>query len=132
MGKKIPGKVLRFMVLEACEEGPTYGYEIVSRIEEITDGHWSPSYGTIYPLIQRLEEEGLVKSLTDEEAEKEGLETGDRKYFTITEKGRKKLEEASREKKEKFGDLIKGYLKVYEHVHGQNDLEEFLDEVKNK
>ena len=126
MGKKIPGKVLRFMVLEACEEGPTYGYEIVSRIEDITDGYWSPSYGTIYPLIRRLEEEGLVRSLSDEEAEKEGLETGDRKYFTITDKGREKLEEASKEKKEKFEDLIKGYLKVYEHVHGQSNLEEFL------
>lgn len=126
MGKKIPGKVLRFMVLEACDEGPTYGYEAVSRIENITDGHWSPSYGTIYPLIQRLEEEGLVRSLTDQEAEKEGLETGDRKYFAITEEGREKLEEASKEKKSKFEDLIKGYLKVYEHVHGQNDLEEFL------
>ena len=126
MGKKIPGKVLRFMVLEACEEGPTYGYEIVSRIEDITDGYWSPSYGTIYPLIQRLEEEGLISSLSDEESEKEGLETGDRKYFAISDEGREKLEQASKEKKEKFEDLIKGYLKVYEHVHGQNDLEEFL------
>ena len=128
MGKKIPGKVLRFMVLEACEEGPTYGYEIVSRIEEITEGHWSPSYGTIYPLIQRLEEDDLVTSLSDKEAEEEGLETGDRKYFTITEKGQEKLKEASKEKKEKFEDLIKGYLKVYEHVHGQSDLEEFLED----
>lgn len=126
MGKKIPGKVLKFLVLEACAKGPTYGYEIVSRIEDITEGYWSPSYGTIYPLIQRLEEDNLVISLSDEEAEEEGLETGDRKYFTITEKGQEKLEEASKEKKEKFEDLIKGYLKVYEHVHGQSDLEEFM------
>ena len=114
------------MVLEACEKGPTYGYEIVSRIEEITEGYWSPSYGTIYPLIQRLEEEGLVKSLSDEEAEEKGLEIGDRKYFMITDEGSMRLEEASKEKKGKFEDLIKGYLKVYEHVHGQSDLEEFL------
>lgn len=126
MGKKIPGRVLKYLVLEACEKGPTYGYEIVSRIEDITDGYWSPSYGTIYPLIQRLEEEGLVRSLSDEEAENEGLETGDRKYFAITDQGSQKLEEASKEKKGKFEDLIKGYLKVYEHVHGQSDLEEFL------
>ncbi len=126
MGKKIPGKVLEFLVLEACEEGPTYGYEVVSRIEDITDGHWTPSYGTIYPLMQRLEEKGLIESLADEEAEEQGLETGDRKYFAITDDGREKLEGASKEKKGKFEDLIKGYLKVYEHVHGQSDLEEFL------
>lgn len=128
MGKKIPGKILKFLVLEACEEGPTYGYEIVSRIEDITDGSWSLSYGTIYPLIRRLEEEGLVRSLSDEEAEEKDLETGDRKYFTITDKGSEKLEEVSRDKKEKFEDLIRGYLKVYEYVHGQSDLEEFLSD----
>lgn len=128
MGKKIPGKVLEFLVLEACEEGPTYGYEVVSRIEDITEGHWTPSYGTIYPLMQRLEDKGLIESLADKEAEEEGLETGDRKYFAITDDGREKLEEASKEKKEKFEDLIKGYLKVYEHVHGQSDLEQFLED----
>lgn len=128
MGKKIPGKVLEFLVLEACEEGPTYGYEVVSRIEDITGGHWTPSYGTIYPLMQRLEDKGLIESLADKEAEEEGLETGDRKYFAITDDGREKLEEASKEKKEKFEDLIKGYLKVYEHVHGQSDLEQFLED----
>lgn len=129
MGRKLPGKVLKFLVLEACEQGPTYGYEIVSRIEEITDGNWSPSYGTIYPLIQRLEENDLVKSLSDEEAEKGGLETGDRKYFTITDEGKEKIQESSDEKRKKFEELIKGYLKVYEHVHDREKLEEFLEEV---
>lgn len=128
MGKKIPGKVLKFLVLESCKE-PTYGYKIVSRIEDITDGYWSPSYGTIYPLIQRLEEDGLVRSLSDEEAEEEGLETGDRKYFVITDEGRETLEEASSEKKDKFKDLILGYLKVYEHVHGREDLDNFLEDL---
>ncbi|PSH02136.1 MAG: hypothetical protein BRC26_02095 [Nanohaloarchaea archaeon QH_8_44_6] len=128
MGKKIPGKVLEFLVLQACDEGPTYGYEVVSRIEEITDGNWSPSYGTIYPLIQRLEEQGLVKSLSDEEADREGLETGDRNYYTITSEGVEKLDDISREKKEKFEDLVAGYLKVYEHVHGEKELGEFLDD----
>lgn len=129
MGKKIPSKVLKYLVLEACEKGPTYGYEIVSRIEEITDNYWSPSYGTIYPLIQRLEEDGLVKSLDDEEVEEKGLEAGDRKYFEITSEGRRKFEDVSDEKKDRFENLILGYLKVYEHVHGKDDLEEFLESI---
>lgn len=128
MGKKIPGKVLEFLVLEACEEGPTYGYEVVSRIEDITDGHWTPSYGTIYPLMQRLDDKGLIESLTDEKAQAQGLEIGDRKYFAITDEGKSKLEEASKEKKEKFESLIEGYLKVYEHVHGRSALDEFLED----
>ena len=132
MGKKIPGKVLEFLVLEACEEGPTYGYKVVSRIEDITDGHWTPSYGTIYPLMQRLEDKGLIESLTDEKAEKQGLETGDRKYFAITDEGKSKLDEASNEKKEKFEGLIKGYLKVYEHVHGKSATENLLKEYRDE
>ncbi len=131
MGKKIPGDVLKYLVMEACMEGPTYGYEIVSRIEDITDDCWSPSYGTIYPLIQRLADEGLVRSLSDEEAEEKGLETGERKYFDITEEGEEKLAEVSREKRESFEDLIKGYLKVYEHVHGEEATENFLEEFQD-
>lgn len=131
MGKKIPGDVLKYLVMEACKEGPTYGYEIVSRIEDITDDCWSPSYGTIYPLIQRLEDEGLVKSLSDDEAEGKGLETGERKYFDITSEGRDKFSEVSEEKRDSFEDLIHGYLKVYEHVHGEEATEEFLENFKN-
>lgn len=130
MGMKIPGEVLKYLVLEACEQGPTYGYEIVSRIEDITDGNWSPSYGTIYPLIQRLEENELIRSLSDKEAEKKDLETGDRKYFTITAEGSKILEEVGEDERERFEELILGYLKVYEHVNGSSELDNFLESYK--
>lgn len=130
MGMKIPGEVLKYLVLEACEQGPTYGYEIVSRIEDITDGNWSPSYGTIYPLIQRLEENELIRSLSDKEAEKKDLETGDRKYFTITAEGSKILEEVGEDERERFEELILGYLKVYEHVNGSSELDNFLEPYK--
>lgn len=127
---KIPGEVLKYLVLEACEQGPTYGYEIVSRIEDITDGNWSPSYGTIYPLIQRLEQDELIRSLSDKEAVKKDLETGDRKYFTITAEGSKILEEVGEEERERFEELIIGYLKVYEHVNGSSELDNFLESYK--
>jgi len=126
MGKKIPGEVLKYLVLESCKESPSYGYEIVSRIEDITDENWSPSYGTIYPLIQRLEQDSLIKPLSNEEAKKEDLETGDRKYFAITKEGSKTLEEVGQEERKEFERLIVGYLKVYEHVNGSDDLDRFL------
>lgn len=128
MGKKIPGEVLKYLVLESCEDGPTYGYEIVTRIEDITDGNWSPSYGTIYPLIQRLEEEELVTALDDLEAEEKGLETGERNYYTLTDKGLRRLDVSEEERKD-FKNLIKGYLKVYEHLRGEEKLQEFLKDI---
>ncbi|MFB6115186.1 MAG: PadR family transcriptional regulator, partial [Candidatus Nanohalobium sp.] len=91
MGKKLPSDILRYMVLKIFEESPSYGYEVVSKIEEITEGNWSPSYGTIYPLMQRLEDEGLLRELSDEELDEKGLEDGDRKYFELTEEGEEEL-----------------------------------------
>jgi len=130
MGKKLPSEILRYLVIDIFREGPSYGYEVVSKIEDVTDGHWSPSYGTIYPLIQRLEEKGLLKSLSEKEAEKRGLGDGDRKYFELTEKG---LDEAIDVEKdgprEAFSDLILGYLKIYRKKYGEDSLEDLLDEV---
>ncbi len=129
MGKKIPSDILRFMVLKSFEQSPSYGYEVVSHIEEVTDGYWSPSYGTIYPLIQRLEDNGLLKPLTSEEAEERGLDEGERKYFEITDEGRDEISPDADEEdmREHFEDLILGYLKIYKNKYGEKDTEELLE-----
>lgn len=131
MGKKIPSNILRYMVLKIFDEGPSYGYEVVSCVEDITDEYWSPSYGTIYPLIQRLEDEGLLKSVSPEEAEEKGLENGDRKYFEITEEGREEIfpEEDEDQMRENFEELILGYLKIYQNKYGEEALEEMISRL---
>lgn len=130
MGKKLPSDILKYMVLDIFTEGPSYGYEVVSRIEDITDGYWSPSYGTIYPLIQRLKEEGLLKELTDEEVDERGLDNGDRKYFELTEEGEDEFcyDEGEDVHREKFRDLIMGYLKIYRNKYGEGSMDDFSDE----
>lgn len=132
MGKKLPSHVLKYLVLEGFQEGPSYGYEIVSRIEEATDGYWSPSYGTIYPLIQRLEKKGLLKPISYEEAENRNLDNGDRKYFEITDEGRKEItpEGNGDEHKQGFRDLIIGYMKIYENKYGKEALEELIEDTR--
>lgn len=118
------------MVLKIFQEGPSYGYEVVSMIEEITDEYWSPSYGTIYPLIQRLEKEGLLTSLTTEEAKSKGLENSDRKYFELTSEGEEEIspKKDEEEHKKSFENLILGYLKIYEDKYGEEELERLLDD----
>jgi DNA-binding PadR family transcriptional regulator len=64
-------------------ERPMHGYEMMQELEGRTGGAWRPSAGSIYPTLQQLEDEGLVRS----------EEIGDRRRYTLTDAGR---EEAGR------------------------------------
>ena len=69
---------IRTAVLAALEESPAHGYEIIQRFEEKTAGAWRPSAGSIYPTLQLLEDEGLVRS-----TEQDG-----KKVYELTDEGR--------------------------------------------
>ena len=134
MSMKLPSEVLRYQVLFICREQPSYGYEVVSSIEEYSEGYWKPSSGTVYPLIDRLKEEGLLRELDQNEVEKRGLEGEDRKYFAITNKGEEEIQEVLDnldDHKEHFENLILGYLNIYAKIFGENNLEQLIDEVEN-
>ena len=51
---------LRLYILALLETGPKYGYELIKALNERFGGTYSPSAGTIYPRLGKLEEEGLV------------------------------------------------------------------------
>lgn len=74
---------VRAAVLALLAEEPKHGYEMIKEIEERSDGLWKPSAGSIYPTLQLLEDEGLIV----------GEETGGKRRFTLTEEGRKAVEE---------------------------------------
>jgi DNA-binding PadR family transcriptional regulator len=69
---------VRFLLLAALLAGPAHGYELIRRLEEESGGRWRPSPGSVYPSLQLLEEEGLVRS-TDEDG---------RKVYDLTGAGR--------------------------------------------
>lgn len=72
---------LRPLVLALLEERPLYGYEIVQRAKRRAKLRWEE--GTLYPLLHRLERDGLLSS------EWKKAPTGkDRKYYALTRKGR--------------------------------------------
>jgi PadR family transcriptional regulator PadR len=73
--------VLETCVLSVLDEGTTYGYAIASRLEEL--GLGTVKGGTLYPLLNRLEQSGLV---TVEWRAGDG--GPGRKYFAITAAGR--------------------------------------------
>ena len=53
------------------------GYEMIKEIEERTQGAWTPSAGSIYPTLQMLEDEGLIR----------GEESDGKRRFSLTEAG---------------------------------------------
>ncbi|MGH9086668.1 MAG: PadR family transcriptional regulator [Acidimicrobiales bacterium] len=56
---------VRRAVLWALTEGPAHGYEVMRRLEDRSGGMWRPSPGSVYPTLQMLEDEGLVRSRAD-------------------------------------------------------------------
>ena len=74
---------VRAAILALLREGPRNGYQIMSEIEERSGGAWRPSPGAVYPALQQLADEGLV----------EAEESGGRRTFSLTDAGRRHIEE---------------------------------------
>lgn len=58
-GRRNRGDV-RLAVLALLAEQPMHGYQLIQEIAERSDGVWRPSAGSVYPVLQQLEDEGLV------------------------------------------------------------------------
>lgn len=68
---------LRLYLLALLEEGPKHGYDVIRALSDRFGGTYSPSAGTVYPRLGKLEEEGLVSTSTD----------GRRTMYSITSAG---------------------------------------------
>ena len=76
------------LLLSILAEGESYGYEIIQKVRELSGGHIEWSDGTLYPVLHRMEREGLIESKWKK------AETGrERKYYWISSGGRKALNE---------------------------------------
>lgn len=79
------------LVLSVLEKQDMYGYLIVKELEHRSDNVFSLNEGTLYPILHAMEEEGFL------EAYQEKYEGRIRKYYHITKKGLKRLQEAKDE-----------------------------------
>jgi transcriptional regulator len=81
------------MVLKTLETlGPLHGYGIARRIEQTSGDRLSLNYGTLYPALLKLEQEGCVASAW-------GVSENNRKakYYRLTRAGRKRVAAAAQE-----------------------------------
>jgi len=74
-------EVLPLLVLHLMAEGPTYGNRLMERIAGMTEGVLSVNPNTMYPLLRRLEERGLIAG------QWEHPERRTRRFYSITEEG---------------------------------------------
>ena len=107
MGEKLDVKqgTLALMILKTLEGlGPLHGYGIARRIEETSKNRLTLNYGTLYPALLKLEQEGYIK------AEWRQSENNRRaKYYGLTPAGRKQLAREARDW-HATADLIAAFL----------------------
>lgn len=86
---------VRSAVLALLAEQPMHGYQIIQEISRRSGGAWKPSPGSVYPTLQQLEDEGLVRA-----DEQEG-----RRVYRLTEDG----ERLAAERADEFASLWEGF-----------------------
>ena len=86
LSKKTLDGNMETLLLAVLTEGPSYGYQLVQDLNAKAPGILSTGEGTIYPVLHRLEERGLIQS-----AWRTGETGRQRRYYRITSKGKKSL-----------------------------------------
>lgn len=86
-GRRRRGDVRVALLLLLAEE-PRNGYGLMQILEERSDGTWRPSPGSVYPALQQLEDEGLIR----------GAQGDTGRTFEITEAGREQLAQRGEQK----------------------------------
>ncbi len=86
ISKTLTAATTKPIILAILKEGNSYGYLIIKKIKELSNGNLQYSDGMLYPVLHRLEKDGLIQS-------KWTMDGGarPRKYYEITEAGKAEL-----------------------------------------
>jgi PadR family transcriptional regulator PadR len=86
MSRELVAASSRPVVLSILARGESYGYEIIQQVKKLSDGTLEWTEGMLYPVLHRLEKEGIIES------EWKVADTGrKRKYYKLNQKGKKVL-----------------------------------------
>jgi len=130
---------VRIGVLSVLAERPMHGYEVIGQLEERSGGRWRPSPGSVYPTLQMLEDEGLVR----------GQDRDGKRVFEITDAGRETLASRTDETRapweapggDQFSDMKQAAFQLgaaamqVAHTGSQEQLDrtkQILDEARKK
>ncbi len=94
------------LVMSFLRDGPKHGYQLALHSEGAVEGYFRFNYGTLYPILHKLEKQGLIRGSWSEEGPR-----GKRKNYSLTRKGIALLEKKKREWRE--------FMKRYTEVIGE-------------
>lgn len=98
-GRKARRGDIRTAALLLLSEEPRNGYQIMQEVEHRSEGMWRPSPGSVYPALQQLEDEGLIRS----------EETEGRKLFHLTDAGRAAVEKRDPDARAPWEEMSSDY-----------------------
>jgi len=121
VAKRFQSGLYEVMFFLIMKNGPAYGYELAERFRKMAGGHIKVSYGTIYPLLRRMERRGVVRSRSDE--------ASGRVYYELTQRGRESQERLSKrikESRKEWEERLLGILAMHAEVFGRKALRDLL------
>jgi DNA-binding PadR family transcriptional regulator len=129
MPQSVPRGLLRHIIPRLLRSQEMTGTEIMQRLNDLTEGEWNPSPGTIYPLLSSLEEEGVIETATTE---------GRSKTYCLTAKGKEQMTSIIKHmtgevgRKTRLGPrlwekLLEPEERVRFHLHGMSHSLDSLD-----
>lgn len=92
ISKELMAASTRPLILTILKRGESYGYQIIQDVKELSGGTLEWSDGMLYPVLHKMEKDGLVQSRWDVSGEGRR-----RKYYAITDAGREELAEAKQQ-----------------------------------
>lgn len=99
---------LRLYLLSLLDEQPRHGYDLIQALSDRTGGTYTPSAGTVYPRLAKLEEEGLVTKTVE----------GRKTVYEITDAGRDELAARSDELDDIENGLTDSVRRIADEVRG--------------
>ncbi len=111
---------LKYYILKLLSDDTYTGYGLIKKIEEET-GFWEPSTGSVYPLLESLEEEGLIEG--------EGADGGS--PWSITEQGEAAYEEAAEARKE-MKESLKNSMIVFSQVFNEEGIKRVAERMEEE
>ena len=111
VGQVFTKGLLPIYVLYILKSGPTNGNEISTKVSQKTNGLWTPSTGGIYPLLKKLEKEGLVIGKWDDPKKK------CQKLYSLTPLGEVEFNNRKELLKHKIEESLKVFQIVYRDLY---------------
>jgi DNA-binding PadR family transcriptional regulator len=109
-GDLIKGSLKTIVLKVLKEEGPLHGYALTRKVEELTEGKIKLTYGALYPVLYKLENEKALVTRT------ENFNNRTRIYYSLTPKGDSLMEEKIRE----MAEFIESLQKIIDLKSGLN------------